>query len=278
MERLQAQHPDEGLHGVVGEHSAAAALAGARVQGDLGTDLVVGFGRRLKRGHQVDRVAGGGVVPWLDRSVRHDHRGDVRLQHGGDRADRGLVAGDHGNESGHLVGGQVHRGGVVDELAPDEGEPHLGGAVELPVRHPDGEGRRDQAHGQIIAGDPARHGGLHRGHLVLDTEVALAVPEVAEHGPHGVVDLGDVLAQEPGRADPLHITTGIRGLRVGALRPTCTVGRIHEVRLRVSLPTEQGDHDCRAATAECLAAAEPSGPRAAGARRRPGTPRSKGCR
>ena len=43
-------------------------------------------------------------------------------------------------------------------------------------------------------------------HLLGDAEVAaLAVAEVADHRPHRVVDLPDVLTEEGGRAYPLHV-------------------------------------------------------------------------
>ena len=55
---------------------------------------------------------------------------------------------------------------VVDELAADEGEPHLGRAVELAVRHAEGEHGRDQPDRQVVLGDAARQGGLDGLHLL----------------------------------------------------------------------------------------------------------------
>ncbi len=113
-------------------------------------------------------------------------------------------------------------GHVVDELAPDQREAHLGRAVELAVRDAQGEGGRDQADRQVVLGDAAVEGGLDGLDLLRDAEIALAVAEVADHRPYGVVDLGDVLTEEGGRTDPLHVAPGVErderghGLRIGA--------------------------------------------------------------
>jgi hypothetical protein len=64
-----------------------------------------------------------------------------------------------------------------------------------------------------ISGNSTSHGGLHGVHLFLDPQVALAITEVAEHGPHRSVDLGDVLTQEVGSPDALHVTSRVRKAR-----------------------------------------------------------------
>ena len=46
-------------------------------------------------------------------------------------------------------------GDVVDQLAADQREPHLGGAVELAVRDAQGERRRDQPDRQVVLRDAA---------------------------------------------------------------------------------------------------------------------------
>ncbi len=127
------------------------------------------------------------------------------------RPDGGLVAGHDRDEAGDAVGGQVDVGDIVDELAPDQGEPHLRRAVELAVRHAQGEGGRDQADREVVRGDAAGQSLLDGLHLLRDAEITLAVAEVADHGPHRVVDLVDVLTEEGGRADPLHVAPGIEG-------------------------------------------------------------------
>ena len=65
--------------------------------------------------------------------------------------------------------------------------------------------RWDQPDGEVVLGDAAGQGGLNGLHLLRDAQIALAVAEVADHRPHGVVDLLDVLAEEGSRADPLYV-------------------------------------------------------------------------
>ena len=210
VQRLEAEDGDEGLHGVVGEHAPAAALAGAGVEGEPGADLVVLVGH-LEGRHQIDAATRLRVDPGPDGPVGEDDRGGVVLEHGGDGPDRGLVARHHGDEPGDAVGRQVDVGDVVDELAADQGEPHLWRAVELAVRDAQGEGGRDQPDRQVVGGDAAVERGLDGLHLLRDAEIALAVAEVADHRPHGVVDLRDVLTEERGRADPLHVAPRVEG-------------------------------------------------------------------
>ena len=93
VQRLHADHADEGLHGVVGEHAAAAADAGAGVERDVLAERRVGIARDLVGGDEVDRFARLGVVARVDRAVRHDDGGPVVLEECGQRADRRLVAG-----------------------------------------------------------------------------------------------------------------------------------------------------------------------------------------
>src|SRR6185437_6629703 len=64
---------------------------------------------------------------------------------------------------------------------------------------------------EVVLGDAARQRGLDDLHLFGDAEVALAVAEVSDDRPHGVMDLPDVLTEEFGRADPLHVAPGIQG-------------------------------------------------------------------
>ena len=209
VQRLQAQHRNERLHGVVREHAPAAALARTGIQGKPGTNLFVGIGGCLKRGDDVDRGTCRRINARPDRAVRHDHRGRVVFQERGNGAHRGLVTRDDGDQARHPVCGQVHGSCVVHQLPADEREAHLGGAVELAVRDTEGEAWRDQAHREVLAGDAVRQCGLNGRHLRLDTQIALAVTEVPEHGPYGVMDLPDVLAQELGRADLLDVTAGV---------------------------------------------------------------------
>ena len=210
VQRLEPQDGDEGLHGVVGEHAPAAALARAGVQGVAGADLGVLVGH-LEGRHEIDPVARLRVDPGPDGAVGEDDGRGVVLEDGGDGPDWGLVAGHDGDESGDAVRRQVDVGDVVDELPPDEGEPHLRRAVELAVGDAQGEHGRDQPDREVVVGDAAGQGGLDGLHLLGDAQIALAVAEVADHGPHRVVDLLDVLTEEGGRADPLHVAPGVDG-------------------------------------------------------------------
>jgi hypothetical protein len=82
VQRLHADHADEGLHGVVGEHAAAAADAGAGMQGDVFAKGSIGIARDLVGADDVERLAGLGVVAGMDRPVRHDDRRPVVLEQG----------------------------------------------------------------------------------------------------------------------------------------------------------------------------------------------------
>jgi hypothetical protein len=46
-------------------------------------------------------------------------------------------------------------------------------------------------------------------HLRLDTQIALAVTKVSEHGPYRVMDFPNVLTQERRRADPLDVAARV---------------------------------------------------------------------
>ncbi len=131
------------------------------------------------------------------------------------RADRRLVAGDDRNHSFDLIRGEVRRSRVVHELSSDERKAHFWSAVELPIGHANGEGRRNEPVCSVVLFDSTRHGSLHGVHLFLDSQVTLAVAQVAEYGPHGSVDLSDILTQEVGSADALHVTSGVRKSRTG---------------------------------------------------------------
>ena len=62
VQRLHADHADEGLHGVVGEHAAAAADAGAGMAGDVVAIGGVGMAGDLVGADDVERLAGLGIV------------------------------------------------------------------------------------------------------------------------------------------------------------------------------------------------------------------------
>jgi hypothetical protein len=175
VQRFHAEHGDEGLHGVVGEHAPAAALSGTGVERHARARRGVGVTRHLKRRDQVDAFAALRIGSGLDRAVGQDHGRLVVLEDGRERADRRLVAGDDGDQSLHLVRVQVGVERVVRELPADQGVPHAVGAVRLSVGHADGVGGRDQPDRQIVAANPRCQCRLYRVDLSSDAEVALAV-------------------------------------------------------------------------------------------------------
>ena len=138
MQRLHADDADEGLHGVVGEHAAAAADAGAGVAGDVVAMLGIGMARDLVGADDVDLLARLGIGAGMDRAVRHDDRRLVVLEQRRQRADRRLVAGDDGDRAGKACGAQMLAQRIVRHLAPDQRIAHLARAVA------DAVGRRDR--------------------------------------------------------------------------------------------------------------------------------------
>ena len=137
VQRLHAGDGDEGLHGVVGEHAAATAIARAGVAGDVVAVRGIGMARDLIGGDEVDGLAGLGVGARMDRSVRHDQRRLVMLEQGCERADRRLVAGNHRDRAGEARCAQVLAERVVGHLAADQRVAHLAGAVADAVRRRD---------------------------------------------------------------------------------------------------------------------------------------------
>ena len=67
----------------------------------------------------------------------------------------------------------------------------------------------DEANGEVVVVDPLRQRFVHHVDLRPHAEVALAVAEGADDAPHGVVHLGDVLAEETSKPDALHIASRI---------------------------------------------------------------------
>src|SRR5262245_41276433 len=100
---------------------------------------------------------------------------------------------------------------VVRELAADQRVAHALGPVQLPVRHAERVGGRDQPHGQIVltyAGGERCLDGLD---LVSHAEIALAVAEVPRDGPDRLVNLLGILSQNARGADPLDVATWVLG-------------------------------------------------------------------
>ena len=211
VQGLQAHDADEGLHGVVGEHAAAAADAGAGVAGDL----VPVFGVRMPGGlvgaDDVEGLAGLRVPAGPDGAVGHDDRRLVVFENGGERAHRRLVAGDHGDGAGEPGGLQVLAEGIVGDLAADQRIAHLGRAVADAVGRGDGVFGLDEPVLQfpLAAADPAEQAVVDRPDLGLDADVALAVALGPDDADRGFVNQGGVRAELVGETDGLRRAPGM---------------------------------------------------------------------
>ena len=215
VQRLHADHADEGLHGVVGEDAAAAADAGAGMAGDVVAILGVGMAGDLVGGHEVDRLARLGVGAGMDRSIRHDDGGPIVLEQRGQRADRRLVAGDDGDGAGKPGGAEMLAQRIVRDLAADQRVAHLARAVAdavgrgdrvLGLDQPELElalSRADAALELVMDGVDLRH----------DAEVALAVALGADDADRRLVDQVGIGAEA--RATPIdcELRPGWRSMR-----------------------------------------------------------------
>ena len=69
VQRLHTDHPDEGLHGVIGEHAAAAAIARAGLFGNALFVVGIRVACDLKAGDDVDRGCGNRIAARVNRPV-----------------------------------------------------------------------------------------------------------------------------------------------------------------------------------------------------------------
>ena len=202
---------DERLHGVVREHAAAAALARAGVQRRSAYGCSAsGSPANWKAGDEVDALAGLADRCRADRSVGQDHR-RARCARGcaASVPTGGLSQATTAISPAMLLAVRCTSMRLVDELATDQREAHLGGAVELAVGDAEGVGRRDQPYRQVVTGDSlatAPPGSpppspAHRG--------STGCRPGAHYAPDRVVDLRDVLPEELRRADPLDVAAGV---------------------------------------------------------------------
>jgi hypothetical protein len=112
MKRLQADNADEGLHGVVGEHAAAAANAWTRITCDAVPHGLVRVSGYLVGADDVQHLTGFRILAWADRAVGHDDCRFIPLKDCSHGADRWLVTGDHSNgagQTGALPGARTNR-------------------------------------------------------------------------------------------------------------------------------------------------------------------------
>ena len=202
VQGLHAGDADEGLHGVVGEHAAAAADAGAGVARDQVPVLRVRMPGGLVGADDVEGLAGPRVRPGPDGAVGHDDRRLVVFEECGQRADRRLVAGDHGDGAGKPGGLQVLAERIVGDLAADQRIAHLGGAVADAVGRGDGVFGLDQPVLQLALGgaDPAEQVIVDRPDLGLDADVALAVALGPDDADRGLVNQRRVRAHDFGHS------------------------------------------------------------------------------
>ena len=202
VQRLHADDADEGLHGVVGEHAAAAAVAGAGMAGDVVAVFGVRVAGDLIRADDVEFFAGIRVSAGMDRSIRHDDRGQIMLEQRGQRADRRLVAGDDRDGAGKPGGFQMFAQRIMGDFAPDQRIAHFARAVADAVRGRDGVFRLDQAQLELARAlaDPGLEAGVDRIDLRHHAHVALAVALGADHADRRLVDqirVGAKLARDP---------------------------------------------------------------------------------
>ena len=133
VQRLHADDADERLHGVIGEHAAAAAVAGAGVTGDVVAILGIGVSCDLIGAYEVDLLARLRIGAGMDRAVRHDDRRMVVLEQRRQRTHRRLVAGNDRDRAGKARRAQVLAKRIVGHLAADQRVAHLARAIADPV-------------------------------------------------------------------------------------------------------------------------------------------------
>ena len=211
VQRLHAHHADEGLHGVVGEDAAAGADARAGMAGDVVAIFGIRIAGDLIGADDVQLLAGLRIFARMDRAVRHDDRGLVVFEQRSQRADRRLVAGDHGDGAEQAGGAQMLRQRVIGDLAADQRIAHFARAVADAVRGGDGVFRLHQAIGQLAraAADlllQALMDGVHLGH---HAHIALAVALGAHHAHRRLVNERLVRAEHARDPDGLRGTAGV---------------------------------------------------------------------
>ena len=222
VQRLEPEDRDEGLHGVVGEHATAAALAGAGVQRVPGARPRRPVGH-LEGRHEVDAVAVSGSMPGLmgpsdrmtagvsfSRTAARSRPGACRR-----RPRRPGPATPFAARWTSATSWTSSRPTRENRIC---GVP-LSWPSETPSVNAGGISRTARS-SSAMRRVQRRLDGLH---LLRDAQVALAVAEVADDRPDRIVDLPDVLTEEAGRADPLHVAPGVDGHERAPIRPVTGV-------------------------------------------------------
>ena len=202
MQRFHADNGNERLHRVVGEHAAAAAVAGAGFAGNTFLQLLVRITGHLKAGDDVDRLIAVRVGSRSDGAVGHDDGRSVVLEDGGEGADRRLVARDHRDGALQAACAQMLTDTVVCDLAADQRVTHLAGAVAHAVGGRDGVFGLHQPHRHLARLPAQRLTQTIVNHLdlALHTQITLAVAFVADDADRRLVDQLHVGAELSGDA------------------------------------------------------------------------------
>ena len=205
MQRLHADDTDEGLHGVVGEHAAAASITRASVAGDVVAMGGIGMAGNLVGADNVQLLAGVRVRAGMDRAIRHDDRRLIVLEQSGQRAHRRLVACHHGDGASQAGGAQMFAERVVSNLAPDERIAHFARAVADAVRCCNGVFGLDEPQPQLARplADAALEAGMDGLNLCRNAHVALAVALGADHADRWLMDQVRICTKFPRNPDGL---------------------------------------------------------------------------
>ena len=197
VQRLHADDADEGLHRVVGEHTAAAAVSGARMAGDVQAVRRVRMAGDLISADDVELLAGLRIGAGMDRSVRHDDRWLIVFEQRSERADRRLVAGNDRDGAGEARGAQVLAHRIGGDFAADQRVAHLACAVADAVRRCDRVFGLHKAQLELARAlaDAALEAGVDRVDLRHHAHVALAVTFGADHADRRLVDQVQVGAE-----------------------------------------------------------------------------------
>ena len=205
VQRLHADDADESLHRVVGEHAAAASVAGARMTRNVQAMRRIGMAGDLISADDVELLAGLRIGAGMDRPVRHDDRGLIVLEQRRERADRRLVARDDRDGAGKARRAQVLAERVVGHVTADQRVAHLARAVADAVRRGDRVLGLHEAQPKLARAfaDAALEAGVDRVDLRHHAHVALAVALGADDADGRLVNQVRIGTEHPRNPDRL---------------------------------------------------------------------------